>query len=41
MSKVEIKEITINELTRLQKIGTQTFSEAFSSGNSEENMNKY
>lgn len=41
MDKIEIKKVTINELPQLQEIGKKTFSETFSSGNSEENMKAY
>lgn len=41
MSKLETKEVTINELEQLQQIGRQTFAETFSSGNNQENMRKY
>ena len=41
MDKIDIKEVTISELSQLQEIGKQTFAETFSSGNIEENMEKY
>lgn len=41
MDKIEIKKVTINELAQVQEIGKKTFSETFSSGNSEENMKAY
>ncbi|WP_026464985.1 GNAT family N-acetyltransferase [Adhaeribacter aquaticus] len=41
MENIELRRVTVNELDQLQKIGRQTFSETFSSGNSEENMKKY
>lgn len=42
MGKIELKEVSINELIQLQEIGKKTFAENFSSGsNSEENMQEY
>ena len=41
MNNIEIKRATIDDLDQLQKIGRITFSETFSSVNTEENMNKY
>ena len=41
MNNIEITRVTLNDLDQLQKIGRQTFYETFSSGNTEENMNKY
>lgn len=41
MADIEVKRITLNEITQLQKIGRQTFQETFSGPNSEENMQKY
>ena len=41
MDKVEIVKVTPSELEQLKKIGRQTFSETFSSGNSEEDMKEY
>ena len=41
MTDIKIKEVTIIDIDRLQKIGRQTFSETFSAVNSEENMIKY
>lgn len=41
MADIEVKRITLNEITQLQKIGRQTFQETFSDPNSEENMQKY
>jgi diamine N-acetyltransferase len=38
---IAIKELTINDLERLQKIARQTFQETFSASNSEENMKTY
>jgi ribosomal protein S18 acetylase RimI-like enzyme len=41
MAIIEIKRATSSDLTLLQNIGRQTFSETFSEKNSEENMKKY
>lgn len=41
MESIEIKQVTLAEITQLQKIGRQTFFETFSAGNTEENMKKY
>lgn len=41
MEFVEIKKVTIHDIGQLKQIGRETFSETFSSGNTEENMNKY
>ena len=41
MENIHIKRVTIDDICQLQKIGRQTFSETFSSQNSEENMRKY
>ena len=41
MNPIEIKKVTINDILQLQKIGKQTFYEAFSTENSEENMTQY
>lgn len=41
MENITIQGVTVNDLAQLQKIGRKTFSETFSSGNTEENMNKY
>lgn len=41
MSNIEIKRVGITELQELQDIGRQTFSETFSAGNTEENMQNY
>jgi diamine N-acetyltransferase len=38
---IEIRQVTNNESVHLQSIARQTFSESFSSYNSEENMTKY
>ncbi|WP_264537654.1 GNAT family N-acetyltransferase [Flavobacterium sp. N1736] len=36
-----IRQISLNEIDQLQKIGQQTFHETFSESNSEENMKSY
>lgn len=41
MENIEIKKATIANLIQLQEIGQLTFSETFSSTNSEENMQQY
>jgi ribosomal protein S18 acetylase RimI-like enzyme len=41
MNSLEIKKATLEDLTALQLIGRQTFSETFAAVNSEENMIKY
>ncbi len=41
MNSLEIKKATVKNLTALQLIGRQTFSETFAAVNSEENMLKY
>ncbi|MFC6998382.1 GNAT family N-acetyltransferase [Rufibacter roseus] len=41
MENIELRRVAVNDLDQLQRIGRQTFSETFSSGNSEENMKKY
>lgn len=41
MKNIEIRQVTMNELDGLQKIGRQTFHETFASANTEENMSKY
>jgi diamine N-acetyltransferase len=38
---VEIQKVSPVEIDELEKISRQTFRETFSSGNTEENMNKY
>ncbi|MFA9188428.1 GNAT family N-acetyltransferase [Flavobacterium sp. FBOR7N2.3] len=40
-SIIIIKEVTLNDIEQLQKIGKKTFHETFSESNSEENMKKY
>jgi ribosomal protein S18 acetylase RimI-like enzyme len=41
MENIYIQRVTGNDIQLLQKISRQTFSETFSSGNTEENMKKY
>lgn len=41
MEMIDIKEVTLDDINQLQKIGRQTFFETFSGSNSEENMIKY
>ncbi|OCB73845.1 N-acetyltransferase [Flavobacterium piscis] len=41
MTTIQIKEISLNDIDQLQKIGRQTFQETFSESNSEENMKNY
>jgi len=41
MDNFEIRNVKEDEVEQLQKIGRQTFSETFSSGNNEEDMIKY
>ena len=41
MDNIDIKRVTLNDIAQLQKIGRQTFTETFSSGNTEENMKNY
>lgn len=41
MNSIAIKKIGLNQLVPLQAIGRQTFTETFSSTNSEENLNAY
>lgn len=41
MANIEIKRASSSDLTLLQNIGRQTFSETFSENNTEENMKKY
>ncbi|MBN2597471.1 MAG: GNAT family N-acetyltransferase [Marinifilaceae bacterium] len=38
---MEIRKVTIDNISQLQKIGKKTFEETFSSVNSEEDMNEY
>lgn len=41
MENIDIQQVTLNEITLLQKIGKQTFFETFATGNTEENMTNY
>ncbi len=41
LSKIEIENVTVNDIEKLQVIGKQTFHETFSESNSEENMKNY
>jgi diamine N-acetyltransferase len=41
MKTIDIKKVTLTDIDQLQKISKKTFSETFSSGNTEENMAKY
>jgi len=41
MTNIEIRKGTLSDLSVLQNIGRQTFSETFAEGNTEENMKKY
>jgi len=41
MESIDIKRVTLDNIDELQKISRQTFFEAFSSVNTEEDMNKY
>lgn len=41
MNNIETHKVTLNDVEQLQKIARQTFFEAFSAGNTEENMTKY
>jgi len=41
MEHITIKEVTLNDVDRLQKLARQTFSETFSPFNTTENMNRY
>ena len=41
MEPMEIRKVTLNDIDQLQQIGRQTFSETFSSSNTEENMTTY
>ena len=38
---MDIQKVSLEEIVQLEKIRRQTFCETFSSGNTEENMNKY
>ncbi len=41
MDKIETKKIGLNDIEQLQIIGRLTFRETFTSGNTDENMQKY
>ena len=41
MESIETKKVTLNDIDQLQKIGSQTFYEAFSERTTEENMKMY
>ena len=41
MENIEIKKVSISDLNELSEIGRKTFSETFSAGNSEENIESY
>jgi ribosomal protein S18 acetylase RimI-like enzyme len=41
LDKIEIKKVTPADVEPLQTIGKRTFNEAFSNGNTEEDMQKY
>lgn len=41
MNTLKITKATLNDISKLQEIGKQTFSETFAEVNSEENMAKY
>ena len=41
MQNIKIERVTIAHIKKLQEIGRQTFSETFSAGNTEENMQNY
>lgn len=41
MENIEIKRVTLEDVSQLQKIGRQTFQETFSASNSEANMKNY
>ena len=41
MENVTVKQIGLEEIDQLQKIGKRTFIETFASENTEENMNEY
>ncbi|HMO61885.1 MAG TPA: GNAT family N-acetyltransferase [Ferruginibacter sp.] len=41
MNTIAVNRVTLNDIDQLQKIGRQTFSETFSAGNTQENMQKY
>lgn len=41
MENIQIKRVTSDDISQLQRIGRQTFYETFAAWNSEENMTKY
>jgi len=41
MEDIEIRKVTVNDVDRLQRIGRETFYEAFAAGNKEENIARY
>lgn len=41
MESITIQKVTLNDIGRLQEIGSKTFSETFSASNTEENMKSY
>jgi len=41
MTDFDIKKVTLDNIDQLQKLSKQTFFESFSSGNTEENIQKY
>ncbi|WP_375579354.1 GNAT family N-acetyltransferase [Marivirga tractuosa] len=41
MSGIQIKQITLQEITDLQKISKETFFETYAAGNTEEDMKRY
>ncbi|WP_299987790.1 GNAT family N-acetyltransferase [uncultured Pontibacter sp.] len=41
MNNIALRKVTLDNIHQLQVISRQTFFETFSTGNTEENMNKY
>src|SRR5690606_28825099 len=41
MERITLQKAILNDIEQLQKIGRETFSETFSSSNTEENMKQY
>jgi len=41
MTEIVIHKVTLNEIGKLQEISRQTFYDAFSAENTEDDMNKY
>ena len=41
MESIIVEKVTLKNINQLQKVSKQTFLEAFSAGNTEENMAKY